>query len=81
MSWFVIAEPRKRERCYLCRLELGPYQDERGYARLHIDHVVPLAQGGTWDEDNLRWVHKRCNLQKGPRTLDQIAHLFPDLAL
>lgn len=26
-----------------------------------IEHVVPLAWGGTWDLKNLRLAHKRCN--------------------
>ena len=32
---------------------------------LHVDHVVPLAVGGTSREDNLRTACEECNLGKG----------------
>lgn len=38
------------------------------------DHVIPLAYGGTSDDDNLRAVHHkvepRCNIVKKHRTVD-----------
>lgn len=34
-------------------------------ARLHYDHVIPLARGGTHTEDNIKVSHARCNLKKG----------------
>jgi 5-methylcytosine-specific restriction endonuclease McrA len=36
---------------------------------LHIDHVVPLAAGGTTTEDNLLSACDRCNLGKGTRAV------------
>jgi 5-methylcytosine-specific restriction endonuclease McrA len=35
---------------------------------LHVDHVVPLAAGGTTSEGNLRTACEECNLGKGVRT-------------
>lgn len=35
----------------------------------HFDHIVPLARGGSHTNDNLQWVHARCNLKKGARVL------------
>ncbi len=32
-----------------------------------LDHLVPLARGGTWDHGNLRVVCRRCNYEKGTR--------------
>ena len=32
-----------------------------------VDHIVPVANGGTNDPSNLQWVHKRCNESKGAR--------------
>jgi hypothetical protein len=32
-----------------------------------IDHWVPRSRGGTWDLENLRLMHKRCNAVKGDR--------------
>lgn len=31
----------------------------------HIDHIVPVALGGTDDEANLQPAHPRCNILKG----------------
>jgi 5-methylcytosine-specific restriction endonuclease McrA len=36
---------------------------------LHVDHVVPLAVGGTSREDNLRTACEECNLGKGTRAV------------
>ena len=33
--------------------------------RVHIDHIIPVHQGGTDDPSNLRVVHDICNLTKG----------------
>lgn len=43
-------------RCYMCG---GPYE--------HIDHVIPLARGGTNWPANLRPACAKCNLRKGDR--------------
>lgn len=31
----------------------------------HIDHIIPIAQGGTNDLANLAMTHARCNMTKG----------------
>jgi 5-methylcytosine-specific restriction endonuclease McrA len=36
---------------------------------LHVDHVVPVAAGGTTSEDNLRTACEECNLGKGTRAV------------
>jgi len=36
---------------------------------LHVDHVVPVAAGGTTIEDNLLTACEECNLGKGTRTV------------
>lgn len=37
-----------------------PYNPARK-VRLHIDHIIPLSQGGTNDRDNLRTLCSACN--------------------
>lgn len=37
------------------------------YLRLEIDHIVPIAQGGTSDESNLQCLCWRCNSLKGSK--------------
>lgn len=32
---------------------------------MHVDHIVPLAKGGTDTLDNMQLLHKACNLSKG----------------
>jgi hypothetical protein len=32
-----------------------------------FDHWIPQSKGGTWDIENLRLMHKRCNALKGDR--------------
>jgi 5-methylcytosine-specific restriction endonuclease McrA len=34
-----------------------------------IDHIVPLAKGGTHEQSNLQWTHLVCNLRKGARPI------------
>jgi 5-methylcytosine-specific restriction endonuclease McrA len=36
---------------------------------LHVDHIVPVAAGGTSSEDNLRTSCEECNLGKGARAV------------
>lgn len=40
----------------------GTHHDDE-YAT--IDHILPLSKGGGWANDNLRLVHRRCNLARG----------------
>lgn len=35
---------------------------------MEIEHIIPLAAGGTSEEDNLRLACPRCNLHKADRT-------------
>ncbi len=44
---------------------------------LHIDHVVPFAQGGENSVSNIRLIHAKCNLSKGDgcNVDDVIEHL------
>ena len=37
------------------------------WAVLEIDHIIPVAKGGTSEADNLQTAHKACNRSKGAR--------------
>lgn len=47
-------------KCHLCAL---PIQKDQ---RWHLDHIIPLSQGGTDHPTNLAPAHTTCNLAKGP---------------
>ena len=52
--------------CQQCGAGAGdpdPYTPGRK-VRLHVDHIVPLSQGGTDDRDNLRALCSTCNQGK-----------------
>lgn len=49
--------------CQLCGAgpgDIDPFNPNRK-VRLHIDHVIPISQGGTDDKDNLRVLCSACN--------------------
>lgn len=50
----------QRGRCGYCRAKLVP-------DKMHIDHVLPLALGGSNRRANLQLLCETCNLSKGAR--------------
>lgn len=54
---------RDQYRCQIC----GASQQDG--AKLHIDHIVPVAKGGKTVESNLHVLCDRCNLGKGTKGL------------
>jgi 5-methylcytosine-specific restriction endonuclease McrA len=49
----------QRGMCACCRLPL-----DNDY---HIDHIIPLALGGTNTDDNVQLLRAKCNMQKGAK--------------
>ena len=47
--------------CGLCREPVHPSEE------IHIDHIIPVALGGSDDLTNLQVAHAHCNLRKGAR--------------
>lgn len=54
---------RDQYRCQIC----GASQEDG--AKLHIDHIIPVAKGGKSVESNLHVLCDRCNLGKGTKGL------------
>jgi 5-methylcytosine-specific restriction endonuclease McrA len=59
--------------CHLCGLQIDMTAQRRvgkpGWENgLHIDHLVPIAKGGTDSLDNVRPSHGLCNIKKGYST-------------
>lgn len=57
---------RQAGRCFICdeAIDLMLHQGQ-----LEVDHIVPRAEGGTDDENNLALVHLSCNRSKGASDL------------
>lgn len=53
-------------RCHICGDEVDRTVTH-GLDRSSLDHVVPLARGGSHTYDNVRASHWRCNHSKGAR--------------
>ena len=53
--------------CHLCGAGPGDFDpnNPKRKIRLHVDHILPIAQGGTDAEDNLRAMCSACNQGRG----------------
>jgi 5-methylcytosine-specific restriction endonuclease McrA len=56
----------QKGKCAYCKARLGK-SNER-----HVDHIIPLIEGGTNDRRNLQILCRPCNLEKGRR--DPLVH-------
>lgn len=54
--------------CHICGLLVDPVRN-----RWELDHVIPLAAGGTDDDDNLAPAHAKCHLEKTVKDVGEIA--------
>jgi 5-methylcytosine-specific restriction endonuclease McrA len=52
-------------RCGICLLAINPGLPVNHPLALTIDHVVPLAAGGSDAIGNLQPAHRQCNVDKG----------------
>jgi hypothetical protein len=52
-----------KDRCGYCQVS-----SQYVYAPMEIDHIIPIASGGTDDEENLWLTCPRCNSFKGTQT-------------
>ncbi len=53
---------RQKSKCYYCKAKLETW---------HVDHIVPLAKGGTNDISNIVLACPSCNLNKHARLLNE----------
>lgn len=74
--------------CYLCAEPISGRLHYLHPDALTIDHIVPVALGGSDELDNLQPAHRRCNVAKGTsvqtdraRKIARIAELRHQLAL
>lgn len=55
------------EKCHLCGKRIDLRLSGLHPMGLHIEHLVPVSDGGTNDLDNLHIAHRVCNLKRGNR--------------
>jgi 5-methylcytosine-specific restriction endonuclease McrA len=60
----------QNHRCAICRGPLSFYES-------HIDHIMPVALGGSDEFSNLQLTHAHCNLRKGARVDDSDQERMP----
>lgn len=60
---------RQKGKCYYCKIKLGS-----GKKAYHVDHVIPLARGGSNGPENLVIACPTCNLKKQ----DKLLHEWPE---
>jgi 5-methylcytosine-specific restriction endonuclease McrA len=51
--------------CHICNKLIDRFLRGDAWMRATLDHVVPLALGGTHTWDNVAAAHWFCNMQKG----------------
>lgn len=57
-------------KCGLCPSTIDPVREKWA-----LDHIIPLAAGGSDDDDNLHPVHVRCHTEKTSDDLGRIAKI------
>jgi 5-methylcytosine-specific restriction endonuclease McrA len=63
---------RAKPNCHICGLEIDytlPHLDPGEYV---VDHIIPLAKGGTDTIDNKAAAHRSCNSAKAARIIAPI---------
>lgn len=55
---------REEDTCHVCGLPVDKTLSGRHPLGPTVDHLVPVAAGGTHDRANLRLAHARCNNQR-----------------
>lgn len=57
--------------CCLCGTRIDDTLDSPHPMSLTLEHLTPIARGGTHNLDNIDFAHRTCNTRKGVKTLDE----------
>lgn len=72
IHWRLLGD-RDTWRCHLCGERVpkvaGTARNDRGAT---VDHLLPIAAGGTHTWDNVALAHRKCNLSRGDRGIVQL---------
>lgn len=59
-------------KCHLCQRKVNPNLRSPHPQSATMDHLVPVADGGDSEPENLRLAHRRCNTRRGTRGTVQL---------
>jgi hypothetical protein len=70
---FALSEIWEREQgiCWLCETEIDPLKKWPHPESKTLEHVIPLARGGSHTRENVALAHLVCNLRKGTQIIDR----------
>ena len=57
--------------CCLCGTRIDDTLSSPHPMSLTIEHLTPIARGGTHNLNNIDFAHRTCNNKKGAKTLDE----------
>lgn len=57
--------------CVICRKAINRHLRMPNWFAATVEHIVPLAQGGTHTWDNVAPAHYKCNMSKGDSLLNR----------
>lgn len=60
--------------CALCGLIIDMSLPHTSKWSFEVDHIIPLAKGGSNSYDNFQPVHQKCNRLKGDRFVEEIMY-------
>lgn len=64
--------------CWICDTPVDMTLKHPNPLSKNLDHIIPLARGGTHTFNNLALSHSKCNLKKGTRVLDKVPRWWVD---
>jgi 5-methylcytosine-specific restriction endonuclease McrA len=64
---------RDGDRCWLCNgvMVFERINDPLNFRAATIDHVIPKAEGGGNELENLKLAHRTCNIRKGHKIIEE----------
>lgn len=56
--------------CFVCKEQINKFLRFPNFMAATVEHIIPLAKGGTHTWDNVAPAHAKCNFSKGDSLMD-----------
>lgn len=63
--------------CIICKEEIDRRRRCPDWRAATVEHIVPLASGGTHTWDNVGPAHYKCNMDKADFTCEELSPIYP----